>query len=384
MLRSHLTDAFVLLLFLCASPYPTNAQAPETHTLPVTVVTVDGKPVTNLQSHNVHIHGSGAQIKSFSLDTGPRRIVLLLDTSGSMGNNDAGKPRLAVASELMNLFLDTVPAGDSLALYQFADSPREVIAFTHDVAAIRRSISSISPDRERDMVGRTNIRDALNVILTNPRESLAFGDSIVIFSDGEWDSEEDKQRSFASLASALVQGGVRIFLVLTREKSAILSELQTASTGVKQVAPVPGNPPLRNPPIGVTLDSEKSRIADSESFVDAVGGASFAPAALSNVLPRSTVFLSNYPGQRTIPLAPADHSNVLQSAIVFRSNDLGQQMKSLCATVQSAYRLELQLSKPLRSKKRLHLNLVDGRGKPIHNVAVLSPEFVYPHAGTHP
>lgn len=356
MLRSHLTDAFVLLFFLCASPCPTNAQAPETHTLPVTVVTVDGKPVTNLQSHNVHIHGGGAQVKSLSLDTGPRRIVLLLDTSGSMGTNDEGKSRLAVAAELMNLFLDTVPAGDSVALYQFADSPRKVIAFTHDAGAIRHSISSIPPSREKDMVGRTNIRDALNAILTNPQESLAFGDSIVIFTDGEWDSDEGKQRSLASLASALVQDGVRIFLVLTQEKSAISSKLQTASTGVNQVVPAPGHLPVQNQSIGITFDYG-SRIVDSESFVDAVGGESFAPA---------------------------DQSNVLQSTTVFRSNDLGQRMKSLSAVVQSLYRLELELSGPLRSKKRLHLNLVDGRGKPLHNVAVLSPEFVYPDAGTHP
>jgi len=355
MLRSQLTGAFALLFCLCA-PCPTNAQAPETHILPVTVVTVDGKPVTNLQSHNVHIHGGGIQVKSFTLDTGPRKIVLLLDTSGSMGTNDAGKLRLAVASELMNLFLDTVPAGDSLALYQFADSPREVIAFTHDVAAIRQSTSSISPDREKDMVGRTNVRDALNAILTNPRESLAFGDSIVIFSDGEWDSDEDKQPSLASLASAFVHDGVRIFLVLTQEGRAISSQLQTAPAGVSQVVPAPGHLPLQNPFTVVTFDYEMARFADSESFVDEVGGESFAPA----------------------------DPNGLQSTTVFRSNDLGQRMKSLCATVQSTYRLELELSGALRSKKRLRLNLVDGRGKPLHNVAVLSPEFVYPDARTHP
>jgi Mg-chelatase subunit ChlD len=356
MLRSHLTDAFALLLCLCAPLRSTNAQAPETHILPVTVVTVDGRPVTNLQSHNVHIHGGGAQVKSFSLDTDPRRIVLLLDTSGSMGINDNGKLRLAVASELMNLFLDTVPAGDSLALYQFADSPREVIAFTHDAAAIRQAISSIPVDRERDMVGRTNIRDALNAILTNPQESLAFGDSIVIFSDGEWNSDEDKQRSLASLASALVQDGVRIFLVLTQEKSAISSESQTPPTGVNQPVPAPGHLPPQGQSIVVTFDYEKTRIVDSELFVDAVGGESFAPA----------------------------DPNVLQSTTIFRSNDLRQRMKSLCAALQSAYRLELELFEPLRSKKRLHINLVDGRGKPLHNVAVLSPEFVYPDDDTHP
>lgn len=388
MLKFHLTDAFALLVCLFMSPGPTNAQAPETRLVPVTVVTADGKPVTILDSQNVRVHDRGVQVKSFRLDESPRRIVLLLDTSVGMGINDRGKPsgepRLAVASELMNLFLDSVPASDSLALYQFADSPREVVPFTHDAAAIRQAISTLTPDRERDIVGRSNIRDALSTILTNLQEPLAFGDSIVIFSDGDWNSERDKRPSLDSLASAIVQDGVRIFLVLAQEDSAVLNQLQTTSTGVTQVVPVPRNPPLQNPPIGLTPDYEKERIVDSESFVDAVGGATFAPAALSNVLPRNSVFLSNYPGQRMQSLSPADQSNILQSTIVFHSNDPGQRMKSLGAAVQSAYRLELQLSGPLRRKKRLHLNLVDGRGKSLHNVAVLSPELVYPDARTHP
>lgn len=384
MLKSHLTAAFALLFYLCASPGPANAQAPETRIVPVTVITMDGKPVTTLQPQNVRVHGRGVQVKSFSFDTGPQRIVLLLDTSGSMGTNEHGKSRLAVASELMNLFLDSVPAGDWLALYQFADSPREVVPFTRDATAIRQAISSLTPDRERDIVGRSNMRDALSTILTNPQELLAFGDSIVIFSDGDCNSDQDKRPSLDSLASALVQDGVRIFLALAQEESDVLSELQTASTGVTQIAPVPGHLSVQNQSIGVTRDYEKERIVDSESFVDAVGGASFAPATLSNVLPRRGVFLSEYPGQRVNSLSPSGQSNVLQSTIVFRSNDLGLRMKLLGAAVQSAFRLELEFSKPFRDKKRLHLNLVNERGKPLHNLIVLIPKSVYPNTGTHP
>jgi hypothetical protein len=361
MLRSRLTEALALLFCLCASPCPTNAQAPETHILPVTVVTADGKAVTNLQSRNVRVHDRGVEVKSFGLDTSPRRIVLLFDTSGSMGAIDGaidkGKPRLAVAAELMNLFLDTVPAGDSLALYLFADSPRELIALTHDVAAIREAIGPIPPDQERDIVGRTNIRDALNAILINLQEPLGFGDSIVIFSDGEWDPDKDKQNSLASLAPMFVQRGVRVFLVLALEKGTVPTGPPSASAGIDQMVLAPGHLGLGSQSIGVTPDYEGERIVDSESSVDTIGGASFAPA---------------------------DQSNVLQTTTVFRANDLGQRMKSLCAAVHSVYRLELELSGPLRSKKRLRLNLVDERGKPLHNVAILSPEFVYPDAGTHP
>ncbi|HEV2290113.1 MAG TPA: vWA domain-containing protein [Candidatus Acidoferrales bacterium] len=354
MLKSRLANALALLFCLCVSTCPANAQAPETHVVPVTVVTTDGKPVTSLQSQNIRVREHGVQVKSFSLDAGPRRIVLLMDISGSMGTTDHGKLRLIVALELMKLFLNSVSKGNSLSLYQFGDSPREIVPFTHDVDAIRQAIDSVSALRENEMVGLTNIGDALNAILMNSQEPLAFGDSIVMFTDGEFNSDNGKQHAFSSFAPALARRGVRVFLVLTQERGTTLGGAQNDSTSVRQAPPASSHLPIRGQFSVPASDGEMAVINDSELFAAGTGGESFAPF---------------------------DYSSTFQTSKVFRSDDLPQRMKALSAAVQNTYRLEMQFSKPLNRKIRLHLEVMDEQSKALHNVTVLSPDFVYPDAG---
>lgn len=357
MMSSRLTGAFALLFCLpCAWPSVANAQGVVTYDVPVTVISSDGSPLTNLQSQNIRVRGRDVRVRSFNLDSKPRKIVLLLDTSGSMSENENGKTRLDVAFELMSFFLDDESAADLLAFYQFSDTPREVVPMSNNVAAIRRAMKPIPPSQEREMVGKTNIGDALNELLTNTHVSLAFGDSIVIFSDGEFDSTEGRQRPLGSFERALVQRGVRVFLALAREREKISNETQSV---VSLTRASPDSRRLRVPGSTVLADSDPnaSEVSDSESFVAAVGGESFAPA---------------------------DYSNIPRVTHVFWSNDLSQRMKSLLGMVQSTYRLELQFSRPLRSKKQLRLEVVNERGKALHNVTVLSPAFVYPNAGGAP
>lgn len=343
----------VLFCLLWAAAYATNAQQPETRVVPVTVVTTDGKPVANLQSQNIRVHSSGMQLKSFSLDTSPRRIVLLLDTSGSMSETDHGKLRIAVALRLVNLFLDNASAADSFALYQFSDAPREVVPFTNDVAAIRQAMSPISSLKKAQMVGHTNIGDALNAILTNSQESVAFGESIIIFSDGEFVSDQGKPTPLAPFAPALALHGVRLFLVLPQEREAASSDTQSAASDQTQVPAARQQLPVHdNTPLG--WYDPKTVVADSELFVAGVGGESFAPA---------------------------DYSEGLPTSRVFRSNDLTRRMKSLWSAIRSTYRLELQFAKSLEKPERLRLAIVDERGKALHNLTVLSAEFAYPDAG---
>jgi hypothetical protein len=45
-----------------------------------------GRFVTDIQPNQIVITGQGANVRRLELDNAPRRIVLLLDTSGSMGN----------------------------------------------------------------------------------------------------------------------------------------------------------------------------------------------------------------------------------------------------------------------------------------------------------
>jgi Mg-chelatase subunit ChlD len=360
----RLPGAFALLAcFLGASPRAISAQQPETRVVPVTVIAADGKAVTNLQSRNIRLRGRDMQLKSFSADAGPRRIVLLLDTSGSMGEIDDGKPRLEIAIRLVNLFLDNVPAGDLVGLYQFSDKPREIVPFTKSFAEIRRALGPISPSQEREMLGYTNIGDVLNAILTNSQEPLGFGDAIVIFSDGEFDSPNGKHRTLSSVGPALVRRGVRVFLALAQEKGTVpsdtgaVSEGTQSAHGITQLSPAQQRMATQTGATPVLiLDPEAAATTDAEIFVGGVGGESFAPAS---------------------------YSIIARTPEVFRSNDLTQRMESLSGAVQSTYRLDLQFSGPVKRKKRLHLEVVDGRGKALHNVTVLSPEFVYPHTETH-
>lgn len=354
MLKSRLADAFAVLFCLCVSTCAASAQVPETHVVPVTVVTADGKPVTNLRSQNIRVRNRDVQVKSFSLDAGPRRIVLLMDISGSMGSTDHGKLRLTVALELARLLLSSISAEDSLALYQFGDSPREIVAFTHDLGAIRQAMDSVSVPQENEMVGLTNIGDALNAILMNSQEALAFGDSIVMFTDGEFDSDNGKQRALSSFTTALARRGVRVFLVLAQEKATTLGEVQDDSTNVSQAPPASSHLPIRGQYSIPALDDERAVINDSELFAAGTGGESFAPL---------------------------DYSSTFQTPKIFRSEDLSQRMQALSKAVQSTYKLEVQFSKPLKSRMRLHLEVVDDQGKALHNVTVLSPEFVYPDGG---
>jgi len=341
MLKPHLANAFVLLLCLSAPPCPTNAQHSETHIVAVTVATVDGRAVTSLQSRNVRVHGRGVQVKSFSLDTSSRRIVLLIDTSGSMGISNGRVTLLEAAAHTARLFLDRVPSDDLISIHAFAEKDKEVVPFTHDIGAIRAAITDLPKPRIEDGRkkggARTDPENALNSILTALSERPQFGDAIVIFSDGFFPRSDqgdilsfyDPPDYLRRVTPRLGTLGIRVFFSLAGR--------------------VEGAPPL----YGI------------ERFIGATGAESFelrdsgpVPYGPNNVYDR--------------PQAP-----------IYRSDSLEQRALALCAAIQDTYRLQLEFAGPLEKPMPLHLDFVDERGKPLHNVVVLSPESVYPDAGTY-
>jgi VWA domain-containing protein len=340
MFTSVMARALALLVCLLAvSPYPTFAQHQQTRVLPVTVLAADGRPIPDLQLRNIHVHGKAVHLNSFVPDTSPRRIVLLFDTSGSMAISNGRVTLLQAAIHTAGLFLDRVPSGDLISVYAFADKSRELVPFTHDLAAIRSAMNDLTtPDVER--AGKkygtgTDLGNVLNSILTLLSANPQFADTIVVFSDGLlprsngsnimafYDQPDYLERITPSLGTL----GVRVFFSLAGN--------------------VEGAPPLH----GV------------EQFIGATGGESFE---LNDSGP------SFYGGAYDHPEAP-----------VYRSNSLERRALVLFAAIQDTYRLQLQFTSPLEKPTRLHLDFVDGQGKALHNVTVLSPEFVYPDAATH-
>ncbi|HEX8878430.1 MAG TPA: VWA domain-containing protein [Candidatus Acidoferrum sp.] len=340
-----MAGAFALLACLCASPGPTDAQHSETRIVPVTAVTPDGKPMINLLPQNVRVHGHDVQVNGFSLDNGPRRIVLLIDISSSMRMSNGKVNLLQAAEHTAGLFLDRVSSVDSISVHAFAGKDREVVPFTQNLGAIRAAIMSLpkpgAEETTREYGARTDLGNALSSILTVLSERPQFGDAIVIFSDGlfprsgEGDilNYYDQPDYLYRVTTQLGTLGVRVFFSL-------------AGT-------IKGAPPLH----GIEL------------FIRATGGESFelddsGSAFYGGINPHDSY---------DRPRAP-----------IYRSDSLEQRVLALSAAIQDTYRLQLQFAKPLVKPTRLSLDLVDQRGKAFHDVAVLRPAFIYPEAKTQP
>lgn len=346
MLRAHLANAFALLVCLCASACPIHAQHFEARIVPVTAVTANGKPVTNLQSQNVRLQGRDLQVDGFSLDTNPRRIVLLFDISGSMGMSNGKVTLLQAAVHTAVLLLDRVSPVDSISVHVFAEKEREVVPFTHNLGAIRAGMMNLpkpgNEDIKKEYGARTDLGNALNSILTVLSENPQFGDAIVIFSDGLFPTRGDQSDILnyydqpdylLRFSPQLGTLGVRVFFSL-------------AGT-------IRGAPPLH----GIEL------------FIGATGGESF------ELNDSGSLFYS--------PINPHDSYN-RSKAPIYRSDSLEQRALALSSAIHDTYRLQLEFTRPLEKPTRLRLALVDERGKILHDVAALSPAFVYPKAKTQP
>lgn len=340
MLKPRLAYALALLSYFLSSPCSTNAQRPETYIVPVTILTADGNPVLNLQSQNLRVHSRGLKVKSFSPDASPRRIVLLFDVSGSMALSNGRVTLLQAAVHTAELFLDRVPSLDSISVHVFADMDQEVVPFTHDFGTIRASIANLpkpgADESKKEYGTRTDLGNSLNHILTLLSEHPQFGDTIVIFSDGLFPragqgdilSYYDQPDYLYRVTPRLGMLGVRVFFSLAGN--------------------VEGAPPLH----GI------------ESFIGATGGESFE-------LHKSGGLYLGMNDAYDRPETP-----------IFRSDSLEERALALCAAIQDTYRAELQPTSSLEKPIRLQLDVVDERGKVLHNAAVLSPEFLYPDAGT--
>jgi hypothetical protein len=339
--RAHLADAFALSVCLCVSACPTHAQHSEAHIVPVTVVTADGKPVTDLQPRNVRVHGHGVQVNGFNLDTSPRGIVLLIDISGSMRKSNGKVNLLQAAVHTARLFLDRVSSVDSISVHVFAEKEREVVPLTRDFGAVRTAIMNLpepeNEDTKKEYGAQTDLDNALNSVLAALSEHPQFGDAIVIFSDGFFPPRSDRgdilnyydQPDYlVHAAPRLGTLGVRVFFSLAGN--------------------VEGTPPLH----GIEL------------FMGATGGESFELHHSGLVFYDSTY----------------DHPK----APIYRSDSLEQRALAISAAIQDTYRLQLEFARPLEKPTRLHLDLVDERRKALHDVTVLSPAFVYPEAGAQP
>jgi hypothetical protein len=158
--------------------------------------------------------GQPVKIVSIKPDERPHRIVVLLDTSGSMlGDVYASGSKWALTQYIAADIARSNLENTSLALLMFSDKIEQRIGFSGGAAAISKRMAEIKADHtyERKHVrGTTALRDAVIAAVELLKEP-GFKDSIYAITD----AGDNKSRSrLRDVRNELASRGIRLFFTL--------------------------------------------------------------------------------------------------------------------------------------------------------------------------
>jgi hypothetical protein len=219
------------LAFLFSCIFPTNASSQtdtcSNYLVPVVVRNAQGAMIRDLaaQDLEVKVGGNKLSVESISLDTRPRRTVILLDSSGSMRGYGKEVPwRQAIASA--QLLASLSEGRVRLALLIFNEKILEEIGFANDNSAITKRLSELENDQsymDRTVHGGTHINDALNRGLELLKEPTS-ADALYVASGAY---ENGSHLTQAQIEHKAVDAGVRVFLGITRTPGSISGWMRT-------------------------------------------------------------------------------------------------------------------------------------------------------------
>ena len=155
MTRSVCALALVAVATSAAGQVPTFSARSDLVVFSATAVDGRGRPVTNLRRDEFRVFedGRAQKVAHFAEGRGlPARILLLVDASGSMGQES----KVANARRAAGQILDALGPEDQVALAGFDSRYWGVVAFTVDKEAVRRGLASVTP------FGSTALHDALD------------------------------------------------------------------------------------------------------------------------------------------------------------------------------------------------------------------------------
>jgi hypothetical protein len=170
----------------------------------------------------VEVDRKQAQILSLSLDIHPRRIVVMVDSSGSMEASPQ-KSGWGITLPAAAYAVDVLPASASSALVTFSDNLRRESSDFENRKLVGARVLDLA---NRQPKGPTSLFDSIDQVLVEFKE-LHFGDAIYLVTDGM----DNKSRiSLPKLEKELISRGVRVFVFLiARARSRTEEEMSGAS-----------------------------------------------------------------------------------------------------------------------------------------------------------
>lgn len=208
----------LVLLGSCRAQLCSNA-------VPLNVFTKDGLLVKGVSPDQllVKVHGETAKILSFSLDVAPRRVVLLIDNSGSMAGRYTGEWQLV--PELSAYALDTIPSDATVSVGTIGAVPN-IGEFGNPAQAGARILALT----RKSMKGNTPLLDSIHEALLK-LDPPQFGDVVYLVTDGGDNASKVAGRQ---IQKELAARGVRIFVLLVANDPLPLSEEQEVGLTLMQ------------------------------------------------------------------------------------------------------------------------------------------------------
>lgn len=213
------TSIFVVVnLWLCLStssafPRPPAASDCSTGTILLNAFDRNFNIERDLRAEDirVEVNGKPPAILSFSLDTHPRRIVLMLDSSGSLQASEQ-QSRWGIGLPAAAYAANVVPASASSQLVTFSDKLRRESSDFENRKVVQGRIFDLSKKQPK---GRTSLFDSVHQVLAEFKE-LHSGDAIYLVTDG---GDNKSRISRAEVTDELISRGIRVFVFLVAQET---------------------------------------------------------------------------------------------------------------------------------------------------------------------
>ena len=310
------------LLLACKSLAVAQPTPPEpTRSLLVNVLDRHGNAVRDLTKENfqVKVNGHRVAIEEADYSLAPRRIVVLLDMSGSMaGQNDT---KWRVASGALEDLLAQPPSNVPIALLTFSERVRDVFDFSQSRATMTAWLKETSKRQSNELIhGKTALFDAV-VAGAKMLEPHHPGDALYVITDGGDDSSHVSETAVRKI---LLASGIRLFVFLLDE-------------------------PL--------MDPEQNGKDCAIDLAHVSGGSVFGVPGQ----PRGTSFFHDW----------YDYGERMRETITHYTQGLNLQVNGFCT-------LHLEVPVPPKNTTKISLEIVDPSGRRRKDVAVTYPTALLP------
>lgn len=216
------------------------AQVPPKESSPSLLVNVldrHGMAVRDItkDSFQVKVNGRRATLLEASYSLAPRRIVVLLDMSGSMAGAREHK-KWQIARQALEDLLTETPSDVAIALLTFSDQVHDVFEFSQNrnsmAAWLKKGASGEGDNRIR---GRTALFDAM-LAAKNLLGASRPGDAIYAITDG---GDNSSHISGTAVRKLLLESQIRLFVFLFAEPSPF-EEMLPGIESIKEISRATG------------------------------------------------------------------------------------------------------------------------------------------------